>query len=129
MNTKYIGWNGTKWLPVTELHQGYEQAGTEYLPTTLSAKLADGSSVKFDTEKNEFPVRQSTRQQDTNGAEIYEGDLVKVDHFPKPLEIRWVGSGLVCFIDDDNWGFIDAFDHLDVVGNVWEHPDLLKVAS
>lgn len=79
----------------------------------------------FKTAEN-FSICQYTGLKDKNGVEIYEGGIVKHPHFDNPLEIRWVGSGLVCYQDDSNWVLLDVDGEVEVIGNIFENPELIR---
>ncbi|EMW5595853.1 YopX family protein [Enterococcus faecalis] len=81
-------------------------------------------------------VGQSTRLKDKNGVEIFEGDIVQY----RDGEYSYLGivkrDCYQFFIDgiepDDNYDFIDVsntFDgtsSLEVIGNIWDNPELLE---
>lgn len=88
---------------------------------------------------SDFILMQSTGLRDKNGVEIYEGDIVKykygVNTFTEVIayDKDFAGFGLV---DDDGYDStvftfgelaedID-FSSLEVVGNIYENPELLK---
>lgn len=88
---------------------------------------------------DEIELMQSTGLRDKNGVEIYEGDIVKykygVNTFTEVIayDKDFAGFGLV---DDDGYDStvftfgelaedID-FSSLEVVGNIYENPELLK---
>lgn len=63
---------------------------------------------------------QYTRLKDKNGKEIYEEDIVK-DLNGNILEVKWVQKSYYV-------GFLGALDHrenLEVIGNIYENPELL----
>ena len=81
---------------------------------------------------------QYTGLLDKQGKEIYEGDIVREAHGPTGAAIGTVeninGDTVVKFLpgtipDDWNHEYYPVFgkmDHAEVIGNIYENPDLLK---
>ena len=79
-------------------------------------------------------VGQFTGLYDKNGRKIFEGDIVNYyngDGEFSPYEVRWQNSGFSVLMN----GNPDLFDELDdyfsrhceVIGNIYDNPELLKV--
>lgn len=87
-------------------------------------------------------VMQYTGLKDRNGIEIYEGDIVKHikystknigvvtfgegEYNPDHWSVSWHGwfvEGVDCTFDE-----YDAMDHFEVIGNIYQNPELLNPA-
>jgi len=94
----------------------------------------------FDTSITESHPMQFTGLKDRNGVEIYEGDIIKYHYFyfSNGSEIE---NECVCSVKwDDTFANFDAMDKdgfahflgqasddgIEVIGNIYEHPELLK---
>lgn len=87
----------------------------------------------------QVPIMQFTGLKDKNGKEIYEGDIVSYQKHGGYLlddfvgDIRYVAPGYMIkcptkYVDMSRVDELqkDLLDHLDVIGNIYENPELLK---
>ena len=82
---------------------------------------------------NEINLMQSTGLKDKNGKEIFEGDVV--DYKGRKAIIKWHGSYasfIYRFVDElqeraSDWDplFLACY-HFEVIGNIYENPELLE---
>jgi len=86
--------------------------------------------------KDRFVLVQSTGLKDKNGAEIYEGDIVKAVAFLKWIGIVKYDTEKAAFMLDgvndthtrDNYVYMSQFDDdFEILGNIYENPELMEV--
>ena len=84
-------------------------------------------------------VMQYTGCRDKNGIEIYEGDVIK-DKYDKTWLVQWyVGAFVITDKIPDSDGQESTYSHFsnvsnhhfyfEVIGNMWENPELLEVVE
>lgn len=75
---------------------------------------------------DQFEIMQYTGLHDKNGREIYEGDIVK-NEYGKVMEVQYDPRSAAFGVGDYYFGTIGSGKILEVIGNIFENPELLEV--
>ena len=108
---------------------------------TLDLETDDDEYYWMETDWNfsDVEIMQYTCCRDKNGIEIYEGDVIK-DKYDKIWLVQWyVGAFVITNKIPDSDGQTSTYSHFsnvsnhhfyfEVIGNMWENPELLEVVE
>lgn len=93
---------------------------------------------KTDKEGERFILCQYTRLKDKYGKDIYEGDIIKSVSFAKPIGIVEYSDENQAFIFNDldkkyrgySTALMNQFDDgFEILGNIYENPELLEESN
>lgn len=93
--------------------------------------ILENSGLSKVDEKDFIPL-QYTGLKDKSGKEIYEGDIVREDlentgrDNERRYKIVWSGMGLTFENWEGEYITSDDFEQSEVIGNIYENPELLK---
>jgi uncharacterized phage protein (TIGR01671 family) len=116
---KFRVWHISSHCMIPLLHLSWEY---EQLYVLLSDETGD-----FLCNANQVEIMQFTGQLDKQGKEIYESDIVKDDLGIVGI-VTWetvVGFFIRNLRREDGYCYV-LHDHWEIIGNIWEHPHLLK---
>ena len=127
-NIKFRAWDKKDFKVRQVLGMSF-QHGTISVELNNEEYLQDGAS--------RFELMQYTGLKDKNGTEIYEGDVLYVEQIDridpyiphkKNVAVRYEGRD-TAFVFDEEAGFVIGLystpRELEVIGNVYENPELL----
>lgn len=73
-----------------------------------------------------FELSQFTGLKDKNGKDIYEGDIVKTNEGDWIAKVVYSLDGFCCKDNEGGFSGYCQWDKFEVIGNIYENPDLLK---
>ncbi|MBV6372908.1 hypothetical protein IGJ74_001795 [Enterococcus sp. AZ009] len=129
--------------------RAWDKAINEMIPWRMLLNVYNLRNVFIRPETCGLVLMQSTGLKDKNGMEIFDGDLVKkfsninkfTDDFAEDIEPIYVITSIVrdgaCFkttfkgvpsfvLDQNSMSMVE---HMEVVGNIYENPELLETAN
>lgn len=96
----------------------------------------DSPTIMFDQEMRvtDFILMQYTGLKDKNGKEIYEGDIVINKNseslaYENTSTVDWhnnISGFTVIFEEIGEDKILGLYEHLEIIGNIYENPELLK---
>lgn len=126
---KFRAWDGDKLIGFGDLmcRQGHFDAFINTIAETTAANNPNGPK---------YNLMQYTGLKDRNGVEIYEGDIGKIWYVNSRDEPLWCidsvifSEGMFHFTSFDT-GILDelAIKTVEVIGNIYENPELLGVGE
>ena len=136
MKHKFMAWHINKQIMCEVIRIDFEQG-----IITLDLETDDDEYywMKTDWSFSDVEIMQSTGCRDKNGIEIYEGDVIK-DKYDKIWLVQWyVGAFVITNKIPDSDGQTSTYSHFnnlsnhhfyfEVIGNMWENPELLEVVE
>lgn len=134
---KFRAWHKKK----NKMYKVYRMCFADYQEGVFyySKPYADGRSINAETGDQDIIIMQFTGLKDTNGKEIYEGDIIKriakrsccgaVEYTIEGV-VEWFCEGWVvrengADIGDCAWAN-QKNETMEVIGNIYENPELLE---
>lgn len=120
---KFRAWNEGKMVDLLAITPLALDAN---MNTQLALKGMSGLFLPFG---GSIELMQFTGLKDKNGKEIYEGDIVShsMNDYTIPLSVVSFKDGMFVFSDDeDTTELIESLDYCEVIGNIYENPELIQ---
>jgi uncharacterized phage protein (TIGR01671 family) len=85
-----------------------------------------GGEIEDYCSKDQYDVQLHTGLKDKNGTEIYEGDIVRYSSSSHEGEVKfWMGRFLISSEKDNAHYKLQMTSDLEVIGNIYENPELV----
>ena len=107
------------------------------LDGSVSHVLFKGEFLDFNVSINEIELMQSTGLKDKNGKEIFEGDVlaIETDEGVTNLKVFWDEKHALFMFESKKYNEKDLLAELvedntypfEIIGNIYENPELLEV--
>ena len=133
---KFRAWHIHKQIMCEVIRIDFEQ---EIVTLDLETDDDEYFWVETDWSFSDVEIIQSTGCRDKNGIEIYEGDVIKDKYDKVWLVQRYVGAFVITNKIPDSDGQTSTYSHFsnvsnhhfyfEVIGNMWENPELLEVVE
>lgn len=133
MRNKYRAWDKFERRMIVDEQDFIPLIVTNKGVVRLSPKHKESLYERVDN--NRFKIMQSTGLKDKNGAEIYEGDIVKPVSFASWIGVvKYSSENAAYILDGHNNEFtrgenvyLSQFnDGLEIIGNIYENPNLME---
>jgi len=86
--------------------------------------------------RSDLKLMQFTGLKDKNGKEIYEDDILKIKGFKESwkTKVRFENGGFCIDVEEQDYnitllGFLDDEAIVEVIGNIYQNPELLSVPT
>lgn len=129
---KFRAWDDKKkrWLLEYKALGGFSLFGETVIFDEWGATADSYIFERHGRKLDDLKVMQFTGLLDKNGREIYEGDIWRStahpEHKPTVVEWRSLSTG---YQEAYGYGFFEPLAYVEVIGNIYENPELLKEAA
>lgn len=99
-------------------------AAMNFGPSGFWSLIEDADDAELQL-ADSYELMQYTGLKDKNGREIYEGDVVK-NEYGKVMEVQYDPRSAAFGVGDYYFGTIGSGKTLEVIGNIFDNPELLE---